>query len=710
MPIDSVASFIRALCDHGLLEADQLDELSAPAEDLFPVPQALARELVRRGWLTPYQAVQVFEGRAQDLSLGPYLLLQHLGQGGMARVFKARHRLMNRTVALKILRKGGLAPAEAIHRFHCEIQAAAQVTHPNIVLAHDAACIGDTYFLVMEYVEGIDLAKLVKEHGPLPVGQACDYVRQAALGLQHAFERGLVHRDIKPSNLLLTFQGSVIKILDMGIASLDSMPPAPAGSASPRSPMLLGTPDYIAPEQAVDPGRADIRADIYSLGCTLYYLLAGQPPFAAGTQAEKLLGHQQVEPPAVEQLRPELPADLLPVIRKMMSKQLPDRYATPADVARALEPFAQAGSCDAHFLLTLGDEGLGSLDPAQPTLAEAHPAPAPAADGGGVGLSRPQVAGRGWRLAVCLAGALLLAGVALFFLSPPRPTLLHHQGIVRTITWSPDGKLLATGGGDNLIRIWDAATLTQRAVLRGHSDSVYSVAFAPDGSTLLSGSADNTLRLWQVDSGEQLRLFEGHRWFVLSVAFSPDGRHALSGSSDKTVRLWDVRTGRQLHCFEGHTDPVIAVAFCPDGRRVLSGSQDTTLRLWDLAAGRQLRRFDGHTDAVWSVAVSPDGRRAVSGSGDGTVRLWNVESGKEINRLEGHTAVVYSVAYSSDGRQILSGSADKTVRLWDADSGQQLRCFRGHTDAIRAVAASPDGRSGASGGGDETVRLWSLRE
>src|SRR5947209_112118 len=147
MLMDSVPRFLRALREHGLLEPAQLDELDRSAEALFPTPRVLARELVRRGWLTPYQAVQVLQGGAAGLVLGPYVLLQHLGHGSMGRVFKARHRLMNRTVALKILRQGALAPADAIHRFHCEIQAAAQVTHPNIVLAHDAACIGDTYFL-----------------------------------------------------------------------------------------------------------------------------------------------------------------------------------------------------------------------------------------------------------------------------------------------------------------------------------------------------------------------------------------------------------------------------------------------------------------------------------------------------------------------------------------------------------------------------------
>ena len=203
----------------------------------------------------------------------------------MGQVFKARNWKLGRIVALKLIRKERLDSPDAIRRFQREVRAAAALSHPNIVLAYDADQIGGTHLLVMECIEGAsDLAKLVKKNGPLPVAQACEYIRQAALGLQHAFERGLVHRDIKPANLLLTADGKTVKILDMGLARLDQKAgDGEASSTMTQEGAVMGTPDYIAPEQAMESHTVDIRADLYSLGCTFYYLLTAKVPFPGGT-------------------------------------------------------------------------------------------------------------------------------------------------------------------------------------------------------------------------------------------------------------------------------------------------------------------------------------------------------------------------------------------------------------------------------------------
>src|SRR5262249_54225737 len=227
-------------------------------------------------------------------------------------------------------------------------QVVSQLSHPNIVQAFDAGPLGQAHGLVMEYVPGIDLARLVKQSGPLPVGQACDYIRQAALGLQYCHEKGLVHRDIKPSNLLVTkAHGSpsvgLVKILDLGLARLqptekDTIVKTDEDMTSlltPRGPVILGTPDYMAPEQAEHFHGADIRADIYSLGCTFYYLLAGQAPFAGGSSLGKLIQHQQVEPDW-KQLGPNLSAPLQVVLQKMLAKRPEDRCQAPGEVAAAL--------------------------------------------------------------------------------------------------------------------------------------------------------------------------------------------------------------------------------------------------------------------------------------------------------------------------------------------------------------------------------------
>jgi serine/threonine-protein kinase len=317
-----------------LLQAAQMDELVRSLLPRFPEARALARELVQRGWLTPYQVNQLFQGRGDSLLLGSYVLLERLGEGGMGTVFKARHTRLGRTVALKVIRTDRLKNPDARRRFEREIRAAALLEHPNVALTYDAGEVGGTHFFAMEYVPGTDLAKLVGRSGPLGVTAACDCIRQAALGLQHAFERGLVHRDVKPSNLVLT-PGAVVKILDMGLARVRGAVEEDLGTMTQEG-TVMGTPDYVAPEQTLDARSVDVRADLYSLGCTLYFLLTGQVPFPGGTLGEKLLKHQLHQPVPVEQLRPDVPPGVAAVVRRLMAKKPEDRFQTPAELVEAL--------------------------------------------------------------------------------------------------------------------------------------------------------------------------------------------------------------------------------------------------------------------------------------------------------------------------------------------------------------------------------------
>lgn len=346
MLVDQYQAIWEELKAGQILSDAQLAELSSQPAAAANA-EALVAELVKRRWLTTYQAEEVVAGRGQALVLGPYLLLDLLGQGGMGQVFKARHRLMKREVAIKFIRPELLANRDALHRFQREIQALSQVTHPNIVIAHDAAQIGDRIYLVMEYVEGATLDRLVHQLGPLPWAQASDTIRQAALGLQHAQERGLVHRDIKPGNLILAQQpgagSGIVKILDLGLALFrpETDTPCSDGSALTSIHTVMGTPDFMAPEQAANTHQADIRADIYSLGCTLYFLLTGRPPFAGGTAMEKILLHQQAQPLSVQVLRPDVPSGLATIVTTLLAKRPQDRYQTPQEAAAALIPFCQ---------------------------------------------------------------------------------------------------------------------------------------------------------------------------------------------------------------------------------------------------------------------------------------------------------------------------------------------------------------------------------
>jgi serine/threonine protein kinase len=269
-----------------------------------------------------------------------YRVVRLLGQGGMGAVYLAEHRVMERLVALKVMRAELVRDDAAVDRFRREVRTAARLWHPNIVTAFDADQVGALHFLVMEYVEGVDLAKRLALNGPLPVAEACSHLRHAALGLHHAFEKGMIHRDIKPHNLILATgeageRFGRVKILDFGLARFSNA----ASSGQTASGMILGTVDFMAPEQADNARTVDIRADIYSLGCSLYYLLAARVPFPEGSLLQKMLAQMEKAPEPLSQFRTDLPPLLLNVITRMMAKKPEERYQTPAEVAQVLEPF-----------------------------------------------------------------------------------------------------------------------------------------------------------------------------------------------------------------------------------------------------------------------------------------------------------------------------------------------------------------------------------
>jgi serine/threonine-protein kinase len=336
MPSDSVTALLDVLRGHQLLQPEQLTELTNALPSRCGNARSLAMELVRRHWLTIHQVDELF----QDQVVGPYRILKCLGEGGASQVFKAWDTRRNAPAALKVLHPELLANPEIVGRFRREMRLTAQLAHPNIVKTLDTHLNGDLHYFAMEYVEGTNLQVLVERSGPLPLAQACDYIRQAALGLQHAHERGLIHRDIKPANLLVTDAGSLVKILDLGLARLQPLSAVQVSTRSltPKGTMI-GTIDYLAPEQARNAKTVDCRADLYSLGCTFYYLLTAKVPFPSKSLMQKLMHHQQSEPAPIAAARSDAPPGVVAVLQKMMAKQPKDRYQTAGQVAAALEPF-----------------------------------------------------------------------------------------------------------------------------------------------------------------------------------------------------------------------------------------------------------------------------------------------------------------------------------------------------------------------------------
>jgi serine/threonine protein kinase len=533
----------------GLLSADEPQALPNQSGDALTVVRPAGEENRPR---TPAQ------GPALGGKVGPYLILLPLGQGGMGAVFKARHTHLGKIVALKVLTTGRMG-GTAVTRFVQEMKAVGRLDHPNIVQAYDASAEGPPY-LVMEYLDGIDLSKLVKQRGPLPVADACDCVRQAALGLQHAHEHGLVHRDVKPSNLLLTPTG-VVKLLDLGLARLHGEPaadcagPATAGDTT-RTDQVLGTADYISPEQLRNARGVDIRADLYSLGCTLYHLLAGAPPFAGSGQTSlmaKQAAHLHQPPPPIAEHRPDVPPGLAAVLDRLLAKDPADRFGTPAEVALALQPFA--AGCNLRGLLS--EEAPASATQAVPP----QPLPqAPAAH-------RPHPLGP-WLAALVLIGVtviglrLLLPGMG--SLPAPRPTqderlaavslnVEHHRP-------SPEGNFslgrmgehsFAAGVQEDEVRV--TARLNQPAYC-------YLISFRPDGKDELcfpAGAAQPPAPTAEIvfPAGGLYRLNQGGvglQAFLLLASRQP-----LPGydrwKADRGEFPWQASTAEGVWTFDGRT-------------------------------------------------------------------------------------------------------------------------------------------------------------
>ena len=584
-------------------------------------------------------------------ALPGYEVLGEIGRGGMGVVYKARHLKLNRLTALKVIRKERLAHPDAVRRFRREAQAAARLSHPNIVLVYECDQDGDTHFLAMEYVPGLTLQRLVEQSGPLSVGQACHLMRQAALALQHASEQGLVHRDVKPSNLMVVAPAGkppprpVLKVLDLGVARLHHSPSAVEESMTTltRDGAVIGTPDYVAPEQLENPHGADVRSDLYSLGCTFYFLLSGQTPFPGGTLLQKLDRQRWETPPSVDQLRPDVPPAAAAVVRKLMAKRPDDRYRTAAALAAALEE-----------LTRLGDV---------PRVQQTTPL----------------------REVRCFRG---------------------HAGSVTAAAFTPDGKEIVSCGADRTLRLWDVVGGESRRL----TDSPYEIGcLAVASGRVLTGQGVG-VRVWDLAAGKEVQRLQGHTDAVRGIAVASDGRMALTGGDDRTLRLWDLPTGRDTQRLAGHRNRVGCVALSADGLWALSGDRSQSLRLWDLTGGREVRSFAAPTGPVLSVAFAPDGETAVSAHFDTTLRLWEVATGRELRRLVSHKQMVAAVAFAPDGRRIASGGHDHTVRVWDPASGSELWCGQGHMGPVSSVAFSPDGTHLLSAGFDETIRLWKLPE
>jgi WD40 repeat protein len=698
---------------------------------LFPqhvdlIQRAFREESLSTGQGPPAQADQAANAPGPFPEIPGYDMLDELGRGGMGVVYRARQRRAQRLVALKMILAGGHAGPEAAARFAVEVEAVARLQHPHIVQIYDVGEHDGRPYFALEYVDGGSLEKKLTGT-PQPARAAAEMVETLARAMHHAHRQGIVHRDLKPANVLLTADGTP-KVTDFGLAKLL----VGGGGMQTQSGAILGTPSYMAPEQAGGKSK-DIgpAVDVYTLGAILYEMLTGRPPFRGETPLETLQQVQSTEPVPPSRLQPRLPRDLTTICLKCLQKEPAKRYASALALAEDLRRFLTNRPIQAR---------------------------------------RTGVPERAWRwyrrnpalgtLAVAVAALLVVLAVGSLFAArqfqeerdrvvTSKAEVEMHQVHLQTNLYFTcialaEQELSAANvaRAEELLeacpeqrRAWEWHYLKRRRYGEplALSDApirplVGSVCFSPDGRCLAAPFSsvfpfEGVVKVWDTTTWKELPpLMARYRGQIASVAYSPDGKHlALAGrtwqDSCAEVTLRDAQTGKErFPPWRGDKGTIcLQVAFSPDSRWLAApydNRQQGTgvVKIWDTANGKELHTLPGHVTGFSSVKFSPDGRHLATGSWDGLIQIWKCETGEEVLCFQGHTEQVWNLAYSKkDGKWLLaSASFDRTINVWDAMTGEKICTLAGHLGPVVSVAFNDDGTRLASASFDQTVKIWDV--
>jgi serine/threonine protein kinase len=678
--------------------------------------------------------------------IGRYQIIEKLGEGGMGVVYKALDPSLDRYVAIKVLTPETVATPELLARFQIEAKAQARLSHTNIATLHSFEQAGNTWLIVMEFLDGESFEQMVRRRGPIPSAEAVPLFRQALLGIGFAHRMGVIHRDIKPSNIMVTTSG-IVKVMDFGIAKVLG------GQRMTRTGTRMGTVAYMSPEQ-IRNMPVDIRSDIYSLGVTLYELLTAHLPFEGESDFQMMSDHVNTPPPLPTRHYPYIPAGVERATLEALAKDPDQRFQTCEAFGAALEHPGEVAVVSATARPTTP----------QPLAPTPTPPPAPAAWNDPMAVQKrttPQPQPSANMYPTIPPTSAPPAGPPTFPPQPqiPMPPPLYAQPQKKRSPWlyivlgvvggaigifallvaiglyerSHNGGGSASSGSDTGGNVYSnptpstnntstgtngvTSTLTstasaapvyvQKDVLPANAGEVWDTALSPDANTIVSGDNDKTVKLWDL-SNDNVRTLSRQSGAIFGVAFTPDGQQIASASADKSLITWSASSGDAQMSFPGDF-PLWTVAYSPDGSIIAAAGHGTTIDMWSLPSGKYIGAITAPAPDISEIRFSPDGKLLAGGVKDGSVYLWNVADLSQFAEYKSHAVAVHSVAFSPDGSRLASADANGVIYLWNVAGGSSAPIkMLAATDqqSVNDLVFTPDGNYLLSASDDKNIAMW----